>query len=418
MAKFYNTFEFIGNAQISNNLDKISSLTQNKTKTWTTLKVMMAIKESTTNSAFLDISAGFQSDGNGKIYTVNKSGEKMEIPFKDRLNPAYADLVADYAKYVVDLETDEDIKAEYISLSFKIMNIYKKLNDGSATDEDKVNIVKYKEDYKSLSVNRHEFISEYDFVKFVEDNLPQIRTLRLKVRGNYSVSLSKGKTYTSYSPKIIEVAKAEEENKLECYLDFYFDRDCLEVEEDALFANGFISCRDSYAKADRFFKTQLVCRNSKFFEVFKGFLTTTENTYQHLTFVCNVYSGANQKEFTYDDLTDQQKAMVDCGMATIDEYKPKGGYVLGNNITELRLAKPLLMGDFASGVVDSGLNDEEFSVLIAKGEAEVANTPELKDAIAGQFGEAAKPVDEPPFTPDVKPTEITPETMDDIFADM
>ena len=49
--------------------------------------------------------------------------------------------------------------------------------------------------------------------------------------------------------------------------------------------------------------------------------------------------------------------MVDCGMATIDEYKPKGGYVLGNNITELRLAKPLLMGDFASGVVDSGLND-------------------------------------------------------------
>lgn len=415
MAKFYNTFEFIGGVQIPNDLSKISSLTENATKTWTTLKVTMGIKEGGTNSAFLDLRAGFKTDLNGKVYTVNKDNEKMEIPFKDRLNPAYLDLVADFAKYVVDLETDEDIKNQYTKLQFQISNIYKKIKDGSATDEDKENIVKYKAEYKSLAINRHEFISEYDFVKFIEDNISEIKPLRLRVRGNYASSFSKGKTYNSYVPKSIEVAKAEDENKLELHIDFYFNRDTLEVTEDMIIAKGYVSSRDSYVKADRFVTTELVCKEPKFFDIFKTFLATKEKTYQHLAWVCNVYNGANQKEFTYEDLTDTQKAMVDCGMSTVDEYRVKGGYVLGANISEIRMAKPLLIGDFAGGVVDTGLNEDDFVALIAKGVAEVENTPQLASAIEQQFGAKAE-VETPPFTPDV--VGVTAADIDDIFGSM
>lgn len=415
MAKFYNTFEFIGNVQTAKEASAISKETTS-TSGWTTLKVVMGIKEGGTNSAFLDISSTRKADGKGIVYTVNKLGEKMQIPFADRLNPQNLDLVADYAKLVVDLETDEDVKAKYTKLQFQISNIFKDIKDNTATDEDKAKCKEYMEEYKKLAVNRHEFVSDYDFVKFIEDNLVKLKDLRVKVRGNYEPSYSGGKSYVSYSPKSIEIAKESEGNKLECHLDFYFDKESVSVEDDMLIARGYVLGRDGYTKADRYFPTNLISKDTALFDNYKLFFTTKEKTYQHLAWVCNVYNGANQKEFTYDDLTDQQKAMVSMGMSTIDEYRLKGGYVLGNNVSEIRMVKPLMEKDFANGMVDTLIGFDEFSTLIAKGVKEVVTTAETNKAIEDQFGARAT-VEDVPFTPDVPTTtEEQNKAVEDLFG--
>ena len=63
MAKFYNTFEFIGDVQTAKDKTKIVSVTMNKDKTWETTKVTMGIKKEQTNSVFLDVKAGAKPDG-------------------------------------------------------------------------------------------------------------------------------------------------------------------------------------------------------------------------------------------------------------------------------------------------------------------------------------------------------------------
>jgi hypothetical protein len=416
MAKFYNTFEFIGDVQTAKDKTKIMSVSQNATKTWETTKVTMGIKKEQTNSVFLDVKAGTRPDGSGIVYAMGVDGTTMKIPFKDRKNPDYLDLVADFSKYVVDLETDEDVKSEYTKLRFQISNIQKKIKDGTATDEDKANVVEYRQKYKALATNRHEFISQLDFVEFIGINMDTLKECRVKVRGNYSPSYSNGKSYLSYEPRSIEVARADEGNKLEVYLGLFFGRDAITIEDNTMFIDGYVLSRDSYAGADRYFRTKLLTRNAAAFDAFKTFLGTKEKTYQQLAVVCEAYNGANQKEFTEDDLTDAQKMAVSLGMATIESFRPAGGFVLGNNISELRLIMPLLKGDFASGAVDTGMKEEEILELIAKGIKEEKTTAEQDKIIAESFG--AKAEDKPPFEPDTATTGVTAQDIEDIFGGM
>lgn len=416
MAKYYNTFEFIGEVQLPKDVTKRYAETTNKDKTWTSVKYTMGVKEGVTNSAFLDVRAGHKPDGSGIVYTIKKDGEKLQIPFKDRKNPIYLGQVADFAKYVVDLETDFDVKAKYTKLSFQISNLFKKISDKSATDEEKADYVKYVNEYNEIAGNRHEFVSQYDFVQFIKDNIDEIKTHRIKVRGNYTNSYSGDKYYVGYEPKTIEVAREDESNKLEIKIDFYFGKDAMTVEEDIIIADGFVLARDSYSSEDKFFKTQIVSKDKKLFDLFKMQLTTKEKTYQHMPWICHVYNGAEQKEFSYDDLTDAQKLMVDNGVATIDQYRPRGEYVLGNNITEIRMVMPNLTGDFANGPVDSGLKEDEVLEKQPRGEKTVKNNPTLAKEIDSAFGAPQPAVsDDVPFEADNKKA-ITEDMLAELFG--
>ena len=78
----------------------------------------------------------------------------------------------------------------------------------------------------------------------------------------------------------------------------------------------------------------------------------------------NVYRGAEVKEFTYENLTPVQRQFVDMGLAIIEDYRPKGGF-LGGNIDELKLFKPELSGDYKDGILDTEMTEEEFIKLLA-----------------------------------------------------
>lgn len=66
---------------------------------------------------------------------------------------------------------------------------------------------------------------------------------------------------------------------------------------------------------------------------------------------CSVVSGAEEVEFDETQLTEDQKVQIEVGLATLDDFKPKGN-IYGSRVEEVRLLKPNLTGRFTDGIIE------------------------------------------------------------------
>ncbi len=374
MSRHYNSFEFVGNISFTKDEKKVFETIKYENG-WETQRLNVGLKASTTNGVFLKADAMYLPTETNTIFSMDRDGNKLEIPFKDRNKQSSVDLVADFKKLVVDLETDYELKKERMKLKYQIINIE---NREEKTEDDLKKLEDYKKQYIEKSGNLHEFISEYDFVNFIHDSAELLKQHKIRVKGNIEMSLWKDKYYVSYIPKSIEFVEDEAENKLEGLIDVYFDKnaidDTLLQTEKKLIVNGYLISYDNNAKADRFFPKKLMINlanidleneeHVKQFEFLKSFTSTEKDTIQHMLWTVNIYRGAEIKEFTYEECTPTQRQMIDLGFAKVEDFRPKGGF-LGGNIEEFRLFLPSLNGDFKDGIVDSLMTEEEFIKLLA-----------------------------------------------------
>lgn len=372
MARHYNSFEFIGNISFNKDENKVLETIKHDSG-WQTKRLGVGVKATATNGVFLKADALYNPTETNTIFTMGKDGSKLEVPFKDRNKQVSLDMVADFKKLVVDLETDFEKKSERIKLKYKIINIE---NREEKTEDDLKKLEDYKKEYIEKSDNLHEFISEYDFILFVKESAELLKQHKVRVTGNLEMSLWKEKYYVSYIPKHIEFAEDNVENKLQALVDVYFDKnaidDTLLKTDNKLIVNGYLISYDNSAKADRFYPKKFIINGVNFedeeqvqmFELVKSFVTTDKNTVHHMLWNVNVYKGAEVKEFTYENLTPTQKQFVDMGLATIDDYRPKGGF-LGGNIEEFKLFMPELKDDYKDGILNTEMTEEEFIKLLA-----------------------------------------------------
>lgn len=77
----------------------------------------------------------------------------------------------------------------------------------------------------------------------------------------------------------------------------------------------------------------------------------------------NIFRGADEIEFTKENLTASQKEMIALGLNTLDDFKPKGG-LLGESREENRLIKPILKkindaNNFTEGAIESTYEVED-----------------------------------------------------------
>lgn len=373
MSRHYNSFEFVGNISFAKDEKKVFE-TIKYDSGWETKRLNVGVKATATNGVFLKADALYNPTETNTIFTMGKDGKsKLEIPFKDRNKQTSIDMVADFKKLVVDLETDFEKKSERIKLKYQIINIEKR---EEKTEDDLKKLEDYKKEYIEKSDNLHEFISEYDFVLFIKESAEILKQHKIRVTGNLEMSLWKEKYYVSYVPKHIEFVKDDVENKLQALVDVYFDKsaidDTLLKTDNKLIVNGYLISYDNNARADRFYPKKFIINGVNFedeeqvqmFELVKSFVTTDKDTIHHMLWNVNVYKGAEVKEFTYNDLTLTQRQFVDMGLATIEEYRPKGGY-LGGNIEEFKLFMPELADDYKDGILDSEMTEEEFVKLLA-----------------------------------------------------
>lgn len=374
MARHYNSFEFVGNVSFVKDEKKVFE-TIKYDSGWETKRLNMGVKATASNGVFLKTDAMYLPTETNTIFTFGKDNSKLEIPFKDRNKQSSIDLVADFKKLVVDLETDFALKSERFKLKYQIINIEKR---EEKTEDDLKKLVDYKKEYIEKSTNLHEFITEYDFINFLHQSADILKQHKIKVKGSIEMSLWKEKYYVSYIPNHIEFISDETENKLEGLVDVYFDKnaidDTLLQTDKKLIVNGYLISYDNSAKADRFYPKKFIINLSEIdlenekhmaqVNLLKNYVSTDKSTIHHMLWNVNVYKGAEVKEFTYDDLTPSQKEFVDIGLRIVEDFKPKGSF-LGGNIDEFRLFMPALADEFKDGIVDTEMTEEEFIKLFA-----------------------------------------------------
>lgn len=411
MALLYNTFDFTGKIFIPDK-EKFHAINESDSG-WVGHRLSFAVQESQTNSVFVEMYGGYSRSKPNVVYSFSKSengreGQRIEIPWSDRLKPEVVDMVANFRKIVVDFTTDQEAKKKATGLRYKIRDLEYKENK---TEEELNELTSMKQELKELVPERYEFIHPYDAIAFLQSHLPVYKKHKFRVRGNVEMSEHKGEFYRKFVPNLIEIVDEDTPSKLKAFFDIFFTKDSLDdkriKKEQRVYVNGYILSYDSKTKKDQFFPMQFVINTSKIdfenerqvalLELLKNKFKVTGRGVYHLPWDVNIFRGAEEKEFTENDLTTEQRELIEFGLATIDDFKPKGS-VLGEAYYENRLIKPILQAfdakenNFVNGPVETDyrLKDLEFEFVgnstskqtedkISESEAQTKETDPLDD---------------------------------------
>ncbi|MFS1518604.1 hypothetical protein V1503_19385 [Bacillus sp. SCS-151] len=402
MSRLYNTFEFVGNLYLND--DKFLEVKESDSG-WVGKRLNFAVQESKNNSVFIEYYGGYSKSKANVVFTFGKSteyekGEKLEIPWEDRKKQETIEMVADFKKFIVDFTTQQEVKEKAAKLRYEIRSIEYK---DEITDSDKVKLSKLKKELETLSVNRKEFIHELDAVEYLAENLNTYKKHKFRLTGNIEINEWNGKFYRKFKPTLIEIVEDDTPNQLRGTMDIFFIKGCIDdkdfEDEKKVFIDGYIIDYDNNAKKDVFYPQQFILNAQKLdfenelhvkrFNFIKNkFDVKNKKSVYHLQWVVSFFRGADVVEFTYDDLTSQQKESVDIGLAKVEDFKPKG-QVLGESVEENRLIKPLLQivndqNDFRDGVVESSYEPEDLDYVAVE-------RKEKKEEVTEKSSETIKP---------------------------
>jgi hypothetical protein len=382
MSRLYNTFEFIGQINIAKNKEKFHKVDKFDSG-WEKHTLNFAVKESNTNSVFVELQGGLSSVKQNKVVTFGKGtenvkGAKLEIPWSDRLKDETVDMVADFKKTVVDFTTDKELKEALGLLRYEIRTLEYK---DKLTPDEQEKLTKLRKEYKEKAVDRHEFIHPYDAVIFLSSTLDTFKEYKFRVIGSVIMSAWNGKFYRRFEPSFIEIVDSETPAQLRATMDIFFAKDAVDEKDfkkdKKVYIEGYVMDYDNQSKKDVFFPQQFVINAQKIdfenemhvkrFEYLKNKFNVTKKGVYHLQWLVNIFRGADKVEFTEKDLTAAQKEAIEFGLNKLEDFAPKGG-MLGDNVYENRLIKPLLVNvneynDFTNGAVESAYSVDDLEYV-------------------------------------------------------
>lgn len=351
-------FEMLGKLSLSKETEKFKPYSENVYDSgWkkTTLRFNAVCGD---NRHMLQVDAGCWNDGHGDIYTFTKAtvdesgnkkkGESITIPFKDRLTSKRLAEVAEFKKFVFDLEEP--------GRRYKLKNMVDAIKEGkSVTDEqlkevgleDVADVAKAYED----SVKKHhEFIYEGDFIDFIKKVIDSgkytDKKFLIKGSGNYSYSESNQRVYENYIPNRIYLAADNAEPYGKATINLLFSSESLDdmsVEEKGkYYVNGWSMEYDNNRKANIPVPTTITfsAEDEKKAKALVKKFTVEDESIKELGVEVNMLNGAQRMEITEDMLTDEQKEDLEYGFITMDDIRAElGGNVYGERIHEYQFSK-------------------------------------------------------------------------------
>lgn len=401
-------FEFIGDLSHGNEPMQTKKLSEKSS--WYKTRLSVGVKDQA-NINFLSMEYIHEKDPKTiKVCSKEDTSKMLEIPVGDTTLQSTLDMVADFVKIDIDLETDFEKKSEYVKLFFKINNITRKIDDETATDEDKTKLEEYKKQYDELCTNRVVFCHIKDAIKFINASLPAVKGAKVRVRGDVKGNFYKGKNRLNYVPTSIELVPNDTPNKSSVYVDMFYDKDSIDddTQEKKVFINGWIG--EKVKKQDKLFPIQAVIDYSKIdleneqhatlLEVLKGtFNIEDKNQVHKMGIELKAINGAEVVEFSEDCLTDQQKMQIQVGLKKLEDFKPRGN-TFGDKKTELKV----ISGDYKN---------------YPNGAKEVFSVDDLNDYLASDDSDvSAKDIkkDTPKEEKVEKKTESTQDLMAQLFG--
>lgn len=390
-----NSFEMIGKISISKDTDKFHPYTDTIYDSGWEKKKLMFNAQCGDNRHMLTVEAGAFSDGHGDVFTFSKGsvgedgkkkkGESLKIPFKDRLTSKLLPEVANFKKFVFDLEVP--------NRRYKLEKFTEKIKDGiSLTDEElkEVGLTNESEVVEALAKSKkkhHEFISEWDFVDFIRKVIDSGKYSDKKffIRGNieHSYSDKNQKVYENYIPNRIYLAAEDKEEMSTANFNLVYNKesfDNMSVEEKGkYFVNGYVMSYDSNRKAKIPVPTTIVIstvpddadeKAKKTVKVICKKFEVDDDSYKELGVVVDMLNGAQKTEITNDMLTDEQIEDLECGLITEEDIiRDLGGSVYGDRIKEYQFVK--IGRGYSKGREDTIYTDED--MIIKSLEDDVSN---------------------------------------------
>lgn len=273
-------------------------------------------------------------------------GEMLEIPFAERTKKEWIDKVAAWNHYVIDTE-------EY-GRRDKLKKVADGLKDGTVdvTLMDELGVKDLADAQAKLkeSEAKHKvFIHEWDFAKAVSELAKSAGKELYYMTGDIDIqyNMDKSEAYRSYKVREIRRAK-EEEPKANVNLDFHFTKDAVDKsdwdETKTARVNGYIRYRFNDKKRDikGTFATEVSFKidGSKDEKMALGLIKKLEKDFDderpvhRIDLKLDAIDGAQKEELKYEDLTDEQKEDVECGLATLEDFQREAGSVYGERIRD------------------------------------------------------------------------------------
>ena len=359
-------FEMTGKLSIGKDTEKFHPYSENKYESGWVRKQLLFNATCGDNRHMLTVNAGAFGDEHGFVYTFSKGGtdengkktkgESIQIPFKERLTSPKLAEVAEFKKFIFDLEKP--------GRRYKLQNMADKLHEGSElTDEELKEVGLTSPDDVSDALEksikkRHEFISEWDYIDFIKKVIDSGKYADKKffIRGNgeYQYSDNEGTVYESYMPNRIYLAAEDAEEFSTATFNILFNSesfDNMSVEEKGkYYVNGYMMEYDNNRKANIPEPVTVAIpvaaedadeKAKKRIEAIKHKFIVEDDGFKEYGVIVNMLNGAQRVEITEDMLTDEQKNDLDCGLITMDDIRAeysKGVY--GDRIKEYQFVKP------------------------------------------------------------------------------
>lgn len=377
-----NAFEFVGKILPCKETDNFKPFNDVKFNSGWVRKSIRFNMVCGTNRHLLESASLYDSknvDGM-TIYTVGKAeikdgvrgkGEKLQISFKTRTNPDVIEKVADFKKFVVDMELP--------NRRFLLEKAVNKFKDGTMTDEqmNKLKVHSIEECEQALADSkkkRHEFISEYDFVDYLNKfvNSEKIKDMTFKAIGDYTLEYNESKDIWYRKFTVTKIYRTDEESKSNLVLGFTFGRNAVDDESfdttKKIKINGYLSTYMSNYKKSFFCPISLTLDGNgdekaekKTLAFKKKFIIPNDNEhdYREIGLVCTVLDGAQRVEVTEDMLTDEQRESLEFGLITMDDIRKElGKDVYGERVTDIVIES--LARGYSGGAADTAYEDKDF----------------------------------------------------------
>lgn len=377
-------FEMTGKLSISKETEKFHPYTEKTYPSGWVRKQLLFNVTCGDNRHMLTVTAGAFADGHGDIYSFTKGGvdengnkvkgESIQIPFKERLTSPKLAEIAEFKKFIIDLEQP--------GRRYKLQNMADKLHEGKElTDEELKEVgLESKDDVTTAleksNKKRHEFISEMDYIDFIKKVIDseKYKDKLFFIRGNgeYQYSDNQQKVYESYIPTRIYLAADDAEPSSTATINIIFNNESLDemsVEEKGkYYVNGHMMEYDQNRKANIPVPVTIIIpvpeddeKGKKKAEAFKHKFMVDDDTYKEYGAIVNMLNGAQKTEITEDMLTDEQREDLDLGIITMDDIRAEiGGNVYGDRIREYQLVKPAR--GFIKGRQDTVWTDEDMII--------------------------------------------------------
>lgn len=379
-------FEMVGKISLGKDTEKFHPYSEHTYDSgWVKRKIMFnAICGD--NRHLLTVDAGSFADGHGDVYTFSKGsvddsgnkvkGESLKIPFKDRLTSPKLAEVAEFKKFIFDLEKP--------NRRYKLEKAAEKVKEGtSLTDEELKELGIERETDINDALNksnkkRHEFISEWDFAEFIKKVIDSgkysDKKFYIKGNANYSYSDNKNQVYESYVPQRIYLADDNADEYSTATIKMIFNASSLDemsVEEKGkYYVNGYMFEYDNNRKSNIPVPVTLTIsvaandaddKTKKKVEAIKHKFMVDDDTYKELGVEVNMLNGAQKVEITEDMLTDEQKEDLECGLITLDDIRADlGGSVYGERVQEYQFKK--IARGYTRGRVDTVYTDDDMVI--------------------------------------------------------